>query len=57
MCDCCDCDEYLKCSVYGFQRVGFCCDRCTYYVEGAICSHKVEKPEIDVVSFAQERLL
>lgn len=37
MCNRCDCEAYLKCSIVGTIPIGFCCDKCLYYNGDKAC--------------------
>ncbi len=37
MCNRCDCEAYLKCSIVGTIPIGFCCDKCLYYNGDEAC--------------------
>jgi len=46
MCNDCNCEEYLKCSIVGHIPIGFCCPKCDFYVEEGVClrlKNKVKK--------------
>ncbi len=40
MCKLCQCENELKCSVKGYQPLGWCCKYCIYYSETVICKQR-----------------
>ena len=45
MCKSCDCDNYEKCSIVGYQPIGFCCTICNQYIEHQPCIHECKEEE------------
>ncbi len=37
MCNMCHCEMSDRCSIIGNIPIGFCCEKCDYYVEGTAC--------------------
>ncbi len=45
MCNNCNCDNFDKCSIVGYQPIGFCCSYCIICDEHHICLHIEKKAE------------
>jgi len=43
MCNSCNCDGYVQCSIIGYLPVGFCCTKCHLYNEVQTCLKSTAK--------------
>ena len=61
MCNSCKCENSEKCSIVGNIPLGFCCERCDYYVDGKTCARLQMNVDIKIPpglkSFAEKKRL
>jgi hypothetical protein len=50
MCNSCDCDNYEKCSIVGYQPYGACCPECRHYDEAHSCARYALKYVAPLIS-------